>query len=164
MLTQDRLKAMLNYDPETGNFTWLQNRCKVKAGSLAGYKDRGYILIRVDQGRYLAHRLAWFYMYNEWPEEDIDHINGCPSDNRINNLRKASRSENLRNIGVRKNSKTGVAGVSYCKASGKYRVSIRATGKRITVGLFETVEEGAKAYREAAEKYHGEFAGHLSRS
>lgn len=82
MLTQERLKELLKYDPETGLFTWISRKPKVKLNTIAGYKTkRGYILIGVDRVYYFGHRLAFFYMTGQWPKEVIDHINCIKSDN-----------------------------------------------------------------------------------
>lgn len=105
MLTQERLKEAFDYNEISGEFIW-----KIKAGSrgvigaIAGSKRHdGYIIIRLDKDRYLAHRLAWFYIHGLWPSEFIDHINGNPSDNRIDNLRETSMSENMRNRSKQQN-------------------------------------------------------------
>lgn len=162
MLTLERLKEVLEYDPETGHFTWKINKRRAKAGDRAGsIVAHGYILIRVDQTRQLAHRLAWFYVTGEWPEKDIDHINGVPGDNRLENLRQATRAENCKNLKVSSRSTTGVKGVSRCGS--RFQVTIRFGGKRKNLGLFDTIEEGDAAYKRAAELHHGEFASHLSR-
>lgn len=90
-LTQEALKEVLNYDPETGLFTWAKQRGSARKGSLAGCLDRGHLIIRVNKQQYLAHRLAWMYMYGYFPATDIRHINKVKDDNRIDNLTKASR-------------------------------------------------------------------------
>ncbi|MGY8831687.1 MAG: HNH endonuclease signature motif containing protein, partial [Pseudomonadales bacterium] len=101
MLTIERLKEVLDYSPETGHFTWRINKRRARTGDIAGsVVAHGYILIRVDQTRQLAHRLAWFYVHGRWPDKNIDHINGQTADNRIANLRQATCAENLKNIKV----------------------------------------------------------------
>lgn len=98
MLTQDRLRELLHYDPDTGVFTNIKPRHRVKVGDIAGSNSgKGYLQIQIDQKRYSAHRLAWLYTYGRFPEEFIDHINGNPSDNRIVNLREVTQRENLQN-------------------------------------------------------------------
>lgn len=159
MLTQEELKRQLSYDPETGVFTWAIRKTRVSIGKIAGkQKKRGYREIRVNLISYQAHRLAWLYVHGEWPKNLIDHINRDPSDNRIENLREATFSQNLRNVGVRSNSSTGVKGVSVHSLSGKYRACIRIDGKKIHLGIFPTVAEAGEAYRKAAEEAHGIFA------
>lgn len=159
LLTYERLREQLTYNPETGEFRWAVRKQKVKLGSVAGkVKKSGYIEIRLDLLSYQAHRLAWLYMTGKWPLGDIDHINRNPGDNRFENLREASRSQNLCNVGALATSATGVRGVDLHKASGKYRARIRANGKRIELGLFTTLGEAKEAYAVARNAHHGEFA------
>lgn len=159
MLTHERLREQLSYDPETGEFRWAARKQKVKIGSIAGkVKKSGYVEIRIDLVSYQAHRLAWFYMRGSWPQGDIDHINRNPGDNRLVNLRDATRSQNLCNVGALSTSATGVRGVDLHKASGKYRARIRANGKRIELGLFTTIDEARMAYAAAQNTHHGQYA------
>lgn len=158
-ITQEELKKQLHYDPETGVFTWAIRKHKVKFGAVAGRtKPKGYVEIRVNLFSYQAHRLAWLYVHGEWPEGLIDHINRNPSDNRIANLRVATYRQNFRNVPVSARSSTGVKGVSPHSKSGKYRAAIRIEGKRLWLGLFNTIDEAAAAYEAAAKAHHGEFS------
>ncbi|MEH6483093.1 MULTISPECIES: HNH endonuclease [Pseudomonas] len=158
-ITQEELKRQLCYDPSTGLFTWAIRKPKVKFGAIAGkIKANGYVEIRVNLISYFSHRLAWLYVYGEMPTADIDHINRDPGDNRIDNLRLATRAQNLCNVGALTTSMTGERGVDFHKASGKYRARIRYGGKRVELGLFDSIAKAAAAYKEAAEKHHGEFA------
>lgn len=160
MLTQERLKEILHYNPETGDFTNRINRgTRAKAGEVAGGIDlEGYLKIKIDGRPYKSHRLAWLYICGEMPPEHIDHINGVRTDNRMVNLRPATNSENQRNRGAPKNSTTGVKGVSWCQRDRRYRARINTYGKCKYLGLFGTAEEAATAYAEAAKRFHGEFA------
>ncbi len=159
MLTQSRLKECLSYDPETGEFRALSTSGARQAGSVAGSKHpKGYISITVDGHRHLAHRLAWLYVYGVFPDGDTDHINGVKTDNRIANLREATRSQNMANLGALSNSKSGIRGVHYFKRTGRWVSSIRANGKTVHLGYFATAEAASLAYREAATRLHGEFA------
>ena len=159
MLTQEELKRQLHYDPDTGIFKWAIRKPKVKFGAIAGkIKPKGYIEIRVNLVSYQAHRLAWLYVYGAWPEGLIDHINRSPGDNRIANLRTASHQQNFRNVPVGRRSSTGIKGVSPHGKSGKYRAAIRVDGRRLWLGLFNTIEEAADAYKTASTIHHGEFA------
>lgn len=110
--------------------------------------------------RFLAHRLAWFLAHGRWPEEDIDHINGDRSDNRIANLREASRSENLQNAAMRSDNTSGVKGVYFNKARGKWQAYIRLDGKQAYLGIFTELADASLAIHEAREKHHGTFANH----
>lgn len=160
MITQEELKANLRYDSETGDFTWLkQVGSRVSVGTIAGCKTRyGYVSIRVLGGTYLAHRLAWLYTYGEMPKMHIDHINGVKDDNRLCNLREASKSENGFNRDKPRTNKTGYKGVSLCGCiKNPYVSQIGVNGKSIRLGRFPTAELAHEAYREAAKKYHGEF-------
>jgi hypothetical protein len=157
-LTQERLKELLHYDPETGVFTWLQTRGQQTRGCKAGSPDKdGYIKIGINRRSYRAHRLAWFYVNGSWPTELIDHINGEKADNRIANLRKADFSENCQNLkGASKRSTTGLLGVRAQKKKGgiSYQAAIRVRGEFIYLGTHPTPEAAHTAYMEAKERLH----------
>jgi hypothetical protein len=113
MITQKQLKELLSYDSNTGVFTWIKktsNRAPV--GNVAGYLNHdGYVYIKINNKIYSAHRLAWLFTNKAYPENMIDHINGNRSDNRICNLREATRVENAYNQKKQKNNTSGVKGV-----------------------------------------------------
>lgn len=158
-LTFERLQELLSYEPETGIFRWRKRPATwMKDGCVAGTnRPDGYREVRIQGRGYLSHRLAWLYMTGEWPAHEIDHINADKIDNRFANLREANRAENTRNVGLRKDNKSGVKGVEWRPYIGKYVAQIRVDGKRIYLGCFSTLEE-AKAARDAVgEKYHGDF-------
>jgi len=161
LITAQRLRELLNYDPETGIFTWhiLPTRGNARLNpEQAGGKDRkGHIRICINQKYYAAHRLAWLYIHDEWPSKDIDHHNGIPSDNRIVNLREATSQENRFNEKLRSSNTSGYKGVLRHPQTGRWRASIWINYKRIHLGYFATAEEAAAAYNEAAAGYHGEF-------
>lgn len=97
-LTAERVRAVLKYDAESGDFSWLSGRGMSSPGRPAGsVNGRGYVAIQVDGRCYLAHRLAWLHVHSAWPSGVIDHVNGKTEDNRLENLRDTSLSENLRN-------------------------------------------------------------------
>lgn len=157
-LRQERLKEMLEYSPETGVFTWKKSSGRVKAGAKAGWTTHnGYLKIAIDKVEYTAHRLAWFYTYNKWPTEDLDHINGERQNNKLSNLREATRSQNLQNKGKQCNNTSGFIGVSYNKSRGKWDARLKVCGKQICLGLFETAEEASKAYETESSKHFKEF-------
>ena len=105
-ITQAKLKELLSYDPETGDFTWLVGR--KMAGKKAGSPhNQGYFTIRISRKLYLSHRLAWLYVYGAFPKIDLDHINGVKSDTRIDNLRECSESQNQWNSRKPKNNISG---------------------------------------------------------
>lgn len=156
-LTQERLKELLRYDPETGLFYWLQDRYRVKAGDRAGSVSPStqYRIIRLDQRNYAEHRLAWFYAKGEWPASEVDHKDLNRQNNKWENLRLATSSQNKAN---RKGRGAYPKGVCFHKASGLFSSRIHSNGKQISLGYFNTPELAHEAYRLAAPKYHGEFA------
>lgn len=156
-LTLDRLKSFLNYNPDTGAWTWLVARGTALKGSAAGRENGGgYIIICIDGHNYRAHRLAWLYMTGEWPSKFIDHKNRARADNHWSNLRQATRSENNRNRACL--SKTKFKGVEIA-ASGKFRARIRQLdGKTKNIGTFDKPEDAAAAYFAVAKSICGEFA------
>jgi len=107
----------------------------------------------------LMHRVIWAYVGRELPQF-LDHRNRNGLDNRLRNLRPATRTENNRNARLSKNNKSGYKGVSWHSQNGMWRVSITVNYKHIHLGLFHDVEEAAECYRRAARKYHGEFASY----
>lgn len=156
-MNQTELKELLWYDKVSGLFLW-RNAKKYNAiapWSKAGWSDGGYIRIQIGKKGYLAHRLAWLYEHGVWPEKDVDHINGNRCDNRIENLRDVSRKINTQNrrcAGI--NSTTGVLGVSRHRDTDKWISGIYINGKRIHLGVFETIEEAEKAYVQAKRQSH----------
>ena len=158
-LTQDSLKAMLHYDPETGIFTRLQATAhRIKVGDVAGcVGSHGYITFVVNSKRYLAHRLAWFYVYGKFPSKDIDHVNGIKTDNRLCNLRAATRSENLKNKGITIQNTSGFKGVSWAKANQKWLAKCDVNGVQKNLGYFQTPEAASKVYNDFAKANHGDF-------
>lgn len=155
-LTAERLRELLSYDQTTGLFTWNVRRNNfVKAGSVAGTVGTGgYIYIRIDLSPFMAHRLAWFYSHGEWPEHHIDHINGCPSDNRLSNIRPCSRLENMQNLSKYKNNKTGLSGAYLDKKRGCFTSTITHQGKQTFLGCFKSAELAHAAYVEAKARLH----------
>ncbi len=158
MITQQDLKGILKYDPETGLFVWVAPRAyRVKAGDVAGWSEPGrYVRINLAGRLYYAHRLAFLYMTGQWPVGDLDHINGIRNDNRWSNLREANRSQNLCNRQL-KAPRSGVKGVVWIEERKKFRASGSKDGKKIHLGYFDTAEEAHDAYKNFSEKAHGEF-------
>ena len=154
-MTQEYLKSLLDYNPETGKFIWkVSKNNRVKCGSEAGAIDfYGYRVIGIDKKRYLAHRLAWLWYYGRWPENEIDHINHKPDDNRLKNLRDVSHKQNGKNQSLSCNNTSGCIGVSWCKRNKKWRATIKANGKYMWLGYFKEKEDAIKAREEAEVKY-----------
>jgi hypothetical protein len=155
-LTAERLRELLSYDPETGLFTWKVRRNGfVKAGSTAGTVGTGgYVYIRLDNRPFMAHRLAWFFSFGEWPAQHIDHINGVPSDNRLSNIRPCSRHENMQNTAKYKNNTTGLSGAYLDKKRGCFTSVITHQGKQTFLGTFASAELAHAAYIEAKARLH----------
>lgn len=142
----DMLRSLLAYDAETGVFTWrARTSNRIKVGDVAGAKSKdGYVLIRLNGTLYKAHRLAWLYVYGEWPDAEVDHINGDPGDNRICNLREATRKQNMENVKLSSSNSTGFRGVTFNKRLQKYKATMRHHTQTLNLGHFETVEEAAE--------------------
>ncbi len=155
MLTQERLKEVLDYDASSGEFTWkVATSNTFKVGDIAGgATSDGYSKIGLDKKRYLAHRLVWLYVYGVFPEHTIDHINGITSDNRIINLRDVTHAENHKNQSLRKNNSSGVIGIYWDKPTHKWRAQIYLCGKTTHIGLFTDISDAIIARKEAEIKY-----------
>lgn len=158
-LTAALLREALNYDSESGLFTWKTPRPKIRVGNVAGkIGTHGYRLICIDHKSYGAHRLAWLYMTGEWPVAEIDHINHDRLDNSFANLRPASRVENQGNKVRQSNNKSGFKGVSRERRRNKWVAEIRRGNTRLYLGQYDDINHAAEAYRIAASKLYGEFA------
>jgi hypothetical protein len=178
MLTQEYLKECFNYDHDTGILRWkvrpqehfaTDRVCKSVNSKWAGHvagaiSSSGYLIVGVNGKRHLVHRVIWPLVCGKWPEFDIDHINGNRADNRLTNLREATRSENRRNCRIRGDNKSGLKGVGFHKKRGKYRARIKADGITTNLGFFSTPQEAHTAYCTAADKHHGQFANHGDQS
>jgi hypothetical protein len=149
IVTQDELKKQLYYDCNTGLF--------YKNNKEHGSKEKdGYVYVYVNRKRKLAHRLAFLYVYGYFPDM-IDHINGIKHDNRIANLRQCNSSENNCNSKISSLNKTGTRGVSFEKASSKYRVQIFKNNKRFDFGYFSNLEDAVHVAQTERIKLHKEF-------
>lgn len=156
------LKRVLDYNPETGEFTRVvKGGGRSAVGSIAGYIDnKGYRQIYICKMRYLAHRLAWLFVTGNEPKLVIDHINGSKADNRFSNLREASVPENFRNAKISRRNTSGIKGVAFNKRVGAYMGEIMVAGRRVSIGRHETKEAAAAAMKATRTKFHGEFANH----
>ena len=156
MITQAELKELLDYNPDSGVFTWKVKPAKcIRVGSEAGCLSTttGYIVIGIKGKLYQAHRLAWLYVYGCWPKHQIDHINHNRSQNAINNLREATHTENQRNRSANKNNSSGCCGVQRYKRTGKWQAYIKPGEKIIHLGYFNKKEDAITARQEADIKY-----------
>lgn len=166
MISAERLRELLFYDPRTG--LWARRKtigrhgC-FKAGEPVGYRNpSGYLSIRIDGKLYLAHRLAFLYMTGQWPNGQVDHRNLCPDDNSWINLRTATHGQNVQNSSLRKNNTSGKKGAHIIKGkyqlSRPYRARITINKKEVHLGYFATPKEAHAAYMKAAKQYFGKFA------
>jgi hypothetical protein len=160
LLSQERLKVILDYNPETGVFHWLvQKGNRVHPGDIAGaphLPHRPYILIQIDRRKWKAHRLAWLYVYGELPPDVIDHINGKHDDNRICNLRAVSQSVNNANARRQKKSRSDYIGVHFYSYNG-YEGWRAKFGKKQS-SVYKTQEEAREFYLNELRRVNAEYA------
>lgn len=157
-LAVGRLRAILSYDPDSGVFRFLVPRGTRSVGAIAGSpSSSGYIQINIDRRKYHAHRLAWLYGHGQWPTNQIDHIDGDPSNNRLKNLREATQSQNNRNSRLRKNSSSGLKGAYFFKRDRCWMSAIKVDGRQLHLGYFDTKQEAHAAYVAAARIAAGQF-------
>jgi hypothetical protein len=164
MISVSELRRFLNYDLQTGVFTWKARGRGIRAGKIAGSvkKDVGrntaYVTININRQHHYAHRLAWLHVYGSWPSGQIDHIDLDGTNNRIDNLRLATVKQNAANSPARKNNRLGVKGVRQ-RTRNSFEARINLTGKSsVVIGYFKTAEEAHVAYLSALKSHYGEFA------
>ena len=151
LLTIERLRELIDYDPATGLFICKIARINRRIGDVEhGTCGRGYIAFCLDGKQYYAHRLAWFYVHGVWPRAEIDHVNRDITDNRMSNLREATRAQNAKNV-------PGQTLKGIMPNHERWQAQIRVDGKRIYLGTFDTRELAHAAYCEASRRMHGEF-------
>ena len=168
------LRQLLRYDPQTGTMYWRRRPvgmfpCLRSANSwnarYAGKEtgqsvcSEGYQQVSIFATKYRAHRVVWAMVTGAWPEDEIDHINRDPSDNRMENLRDVQGIANLRNKGFYANNRSGFKGVTWHKSSKKWMAQIKFEGRNLHLGLFKDPEEAGGAYRAAAENLYGPISG-----
>jgi hypothetical protein len=157
-LSQDLLKELFEYCD--GNLFWKVNRGKARKGQLAGILgNTGYWKIRLYKRLYQAHRLI-FLMQKGYLPVELDHIDGNKLNNRIDNLREATRSQNELNKGMKKNNTSGVKNVFWSKEFNKWKVQMSVDGKKRHVGYFEDLEVAKEIAINFRKQNHGEFANH----
>ena len=158
LLTAERLRRLLSYDPETGVFTWLGSGTGRRASDIAGTIVNGYFHIWIGDRSYKAHRLAWLYQTGEWPEGYLDHANMDKADNRWCNLRLATDSKNQANTHTRFTGR--FKGVDWNKKMKRYRALITVNGKQHFLGYFDADKPhlAYAAYCIAARKAWGDYA------
>ena len=153
-LTRARLRELLHYDKNTGEFRWLERvGNEMRPGPVAGY-----VQIYIDHNSYQAHQLAWLYMTGRWGRPMIDHRDGDSTNNRWNNLRRATASQNSANRRRARHNTSGYKGVGFDRRSGRWGAAIRKDGKKNYLGSFATPQAAHAAYVAAARKLFGKFA------
>jgi hypothetical protein len=172
-LTQQELKSLVDYDPETGIFTWrsreeryFKTNSSYKtwntrfAGKVAGMvMPRGYITVNLCGKKYAAHRLAFLWMTGSFPKNEVDHINHLAGDNRWDNLRAVTGLENMKNLKLSTKNTSGVLGVSWSKQKNKWRARIKLNKREKWLGYFTSIDEAAAA-RAAANDQYGYHPNH----
>lgn len=155
-LNVNRLNEVLSYDSETGEFSWkISPRNRTLPGDKAGYmNDGGYMMCVIDKQKIRLHHAAWAMSFGEMPDGNLDHINGVRHDNRISNLRIATKSQNMQNTAVRQDNKTGIKGVHFRKDTGKYSAQIVVDGKATYLGCFDSLEGAENARLQAEIELH----------
>jgi hypothetical protein len=154
------ISEYLSYDPETGVFTWKKSPGGgVKVGDVAGsIHTDGYLRIALNRRQYKGQNVAWFLHYGVWPPLIVDHENRKRSDNRIANLRLASKSQNSANSVKQTKRSSRFKGVTLLKRIGKWQAQIRFNGTSYYLGIFDEEEAAAEAYRAKAKEFFGVFS------
>jgi hypothetical protein len=167
-ISVQQLHQIIDYNSDTGEFTWRERKedfpssisaikafNKVHAGNLV-YQDphKGYHRMELLGRRYRSHRVAWAMHYGDWPSNNIDHINGTKTDNRISNLRVVAQLENARNARRPAHNMSGVVGVSWDKYNFKWVAEIGVNHKTVRLGRFKDFDDAVKARKEAEINYN----------
>jgi hypothetical protein len=159
ILTQEYVQEIFKY--KDGELFWKIKKGRIKPDDKAGCNDAaGYKVLGLNQKIYKLHRIIFLYHYGYLPKE-IDHIDNNKSNNLIENLREATRSNNARNIKLRKNNTSGVKNVIWNKQRNKWEINLWFNGKRIYFGWYDDLNKAAKIAEKARNKYYKEFANHL---
>jgi len=156
----DSIRKFISYDPETGVFRWIISpNGQTKVGQIAGtISATGYRRIKFSRERYSAGPLAWWFVYGEWPQTQIDHQDRDRDNNKINNLRCATGSQNMQNGVARQHNNSGFKGVYFHKHKAKWCATIGVNYRHIFLGYYDKPEDAASAYDTAARELFGEFS------
>ena len=173
VITAELIRQLLDYDPQTGIFIWRQRPVSMfkecfhsashmadswntkHVGKIAGIlNDQGYIRITLFGRQLRAHRIAWLHTFGRWPSDQLDHINGCRSDNRIANLREANRSENNQNQKASAGKSSAYLGVHWDSSRTRWAAKIKLHGRVYNLGRFDSETEAYSAYLEAKARLH----------
>ncbi len=161
-MTQERLKEVLRYNPDTGIFKWRHSGPGIPPSRKAGTIANGYRQIEIDYKLFRASRLAWLYMTGEWPKILVDHKNRIRSDDRWRNLRAANHQQNARNMKPGKRNKSGRVGVAIGKKPDTWAAHITIDSKTLQLGCYECKADAIEARCKAEKHYFGEFARRAS--
>lgn len=152
------IQFLFSYDPETGNVYWkAKGSGRIKKKPAGTLEKSGYIGILINGQRIRAHRIAWVVQHGKWPADQIDHINGNPSDNRLSNLREATNLQNGKNCKVKKSNSSGFPGICFEKFTNKWKAYIKVNYKNISLGRYLSIDDAVLARKQAEEKYFGEW-------
>ena len=154
------IKEHLTYDPKSGSITWIKKPpySRIKVGSEAGSEQNGYRFHSIKHKRLYAHHIAWFLFYGKWPDDELDHRDNNPLNNKISNLREATRGQNAMNVRPWNRSGKGLKGAYWHKPDQRWFSQIRVNGKQIYLGRFDTEEEAHMAYCKASPQLHLDFS------
>lgn len=154
--TPERIRELLDYDPETGVLVWRKPGHGIHCGSPAGMQKRGYVVLVIDRQTRFAHRLAWAHYYGEQAQAQVDHVDGNGFNNSIANLRLCDSAQNQQNR-VRFTSRTGLKGVTRLP-NGRFQAQIKVNGRQTYLGTFGSAGEAGRAYDAVALQAFGAFA------
>jgi hypothetical protein len=156
MITQAEVKELFDYSDD-GELVWRANRANVKAGDIAGYRRKdGYKMLCINYKKWLLHRLVYLWHKGTLPDY-LDHIDGNPWNNRIENLRECNLSQNQQNRRIGRDNTSGIKGVSWHKFTKKWRATIRYNKEQIHLGVFDSIKEASDVITQFRMKAHGEF-------
>lgn len=152
-LTFEEVSKRYRYNPDTGTIFSIKARRNV--GTIGG---GGYIILIINQRQYKAHRIAWLLHYGEWPQDEIDHIDGNVGNNTLSNLRAVNRAKNAINRKLNKNNTSGYRGVSWYKKHQKWRALIAIDGKWVNLGYYKNLDEAIAVRKAKEQEIFGEFS------
>lgn len=155
-MQKSEIESILEY--RDGKLYWKKSRGRIKIGAEAGtVNTAGYVVVTINQKKFLAHRLIFALHHGYYPKY-IDHDNRDKLDNRIENLRACTQSENMRNATIRRSSRSGLKNVTWSNQCKKWVVHLTLNERLTHIGVFEDKELAALVALEARDKYYGQFA------